>query len=84
MMNDPAKCGHVCAWKDGYVDRRTELTKSIMDEALLRLAEAERLQYVAHLLRESEDFNEENGCIMRGRPKGSKDSAPRKRRPISK
>ena len=49
-------------------EQRQSLIYAIMTEALRYLAEAERLQYAAHLLNEHEDFNEENGVIRRGRP----------------
>jgi hypothetical protein len=52
-------------------DQRKKLIQSIMAEAIKHLEIAEQLQYAAHLLREHEDFNAENGVVRRGRPLGS-------------
>ena len=49
-------------------DQREKLIQSIMVEAVKQLEIAEQLQYAAHLLREHEDFNAENGVVRRGRP----------------
>ena len=49
-------------------EQRRNLIDAIMAEARRHLAAEARLQYAAHLLRENEDFYEENAVVPRGRP----------------